>query len=676
VPRKPGAADAAAVAQLFDTALRLHEDGQLQRAEYLYRDVLRQAPGHAPALNMLGVIGCQTGNLSSGAALIRRALELDPDNPGFSNNLGMAHLQMGEAQAAIECFERAVRVQPRFAEAQFNLANAYLAVGNEDAAEKHYRKALRVHPDFADALNNLGNLLRQRGRAHEALPLLRRLVARRPTVAGAQTNLALALQATGALDEAVAVYRTALALDARQGAVWESLARCERLRGALIEAEAAYEQAIALGPPSAERFDALGLVQFARSRVAAARASFERACALDPRFAPAHEHLGMTWAASGDRARASASFERAVEIDPRQVGAWRALADMSRTEATARVLVTRIRAQLEACAGDPRALAELDYALGKLHDDLREFPAAFAAYGRANAARRSAIDFDRGAQAAFIDALIEVFDSTYFRTLPARGVTSEVPVLIVGMPRSGTTLVEQILASHRDVHGAGELTFFPERIPALPRLLDTRKPFPHCVPGNLERIEGLAQEYLDLLTTLGGAARRVTDKMPYNFLYLGVIAALLPQARVVHCRRDAMATCWSIFAHDLAGNHPYSYAFDDLAAAYVGYERLLGHWATVLPLAFYELDYETLLDRPDSTVRDLVGFLGLPWDGACLAFDRNQRAVTTASQWQIRQPLYTASRDHWRHYETCLSPLRAALEEERLRQGMQPSLTA
>ena len=666
-------ADKAALVQLFDTAVRLHEEGQLQRAEYLYRDVLRQAPGHAAALNMLGVIGCQTGNLSAGAALIRRALEGEPDNPGFNNNLGMAQLQMGDAQAAIEQFERAVRGQPRFVEAQFNLANAYLAVGNETAAEKHYRKALRVRPDFADALNNLGNLLRQRGRAGEALPLLRRLVAHRSSDAQAQGNLALALQAAGALDEAVTVYRQALTLDARQGALWEALAGCERLRGDLAAAEAAYEQAIAVGPARADLLEALGLVQFARSEVAAARTSFERACALDPDSASAHERLGMAWAAFGDRARASDCFERAVDLDPRQVGAWRGLAEMNHSKVAAQTLVARIALQREACAEGSRDVATLDFALGKLHDELGAFPAAFAAFARANAARRSAVAFDRDAQIAFIDALIEVFDSAYFQALPVHGAASELPVLIVGMPRSGTTLVEQILASHSDVHGAGELTFFPERIPALPRLLATRKPFPYCVPGNLARIGRFAQDYLDLLAAHGGSARRVTDKMPYNFLYLGVIAALLPRARVIHCRRQAMATCWSIFAHDLAGNHPYSYALEDLAVAYVGYERLLAHWAAVLPLAVYAVDYESLIDAPESTVRGLVDFLGLPWDGACVAFHRNARAVTTASQWQVRQPIDSAARDHWCHYESYLEPLRSALERERSRQGVCPS---
>jgi len=375
----------------------------------------------------------------------------------------------------------------------------------------------------------------------------------------------------------------------------------------------------------------------------------------------------------GDRTRAKACFERAVDIHPGQVGAWRGLAELDQSEVTAQALVARIAVQRDACAEGSRDAAVLDFALGKLHDEIGAFPTAFAAYERANAARRSAIGFDRDAQLAFIDALIDVFDNAYFRSLPAHGPASEVAVMIVGMPRSGTTLVEQILASHRDVHGAGELTFFPERMPALSRVLDTRKPFPQCVPGNLARIQPFAQDYLDLLTAHGGAALRVTDKMPYNFLYLGVIAALLPRARVIHCRRHAMATCWSIFAHDLAGNHPYSYALADLAVAYVGYERLLAHWAAVLPLAFYEVDYEALIDTPDSTVRGLVDFLGLPWDGACLEFHRTARAVTTASQWQVRQPIDTAARDHWRHYESYLGPLRAALEQERLRQGVHPS---
>ena len=177
----------------------------------------------------------------------------------------------------------------------------------------------------------------------------------------------------------------------------------------------------------------------------------------------------------------------------------------------------------------------------------------------------------------------------------------------------------------------------------------------------LNELGALAPHYLALLASRAGEATRVSDKMPYNFLYLGVIGALFPRARVIHCRRDPMATCHSIFTRDLAGSHPYSYDLDGLAAAYVGYRRLMGHWREVLPLSMLDLDYEALLDDQEGETRRLVDFLGLPWEPACLHFHESRRAVTTASQWQVRRPLYSAARDHWRYYQAQLAPLESAL---------------
>ncbi|MEX2479534.1 MAG: sulfotransferase [Gammaproteobacteria bacterium] len=666
----------AAVAQLFDTASRLHQEGQLQRAEFLYRDVLRQVPDHGDALNMLGVIGCQTGNFRAGADLIRRALDAEPDNPGFNNNLGMALLQMNDVAAAVMHFERAVNKRPRFAEAQFNLGNAHLAQGERDAAERHFRKALRVRADYPEALNNLGNLLRERGRAGEALPLLHKLARRLPDAAPVHFNLALAYLAQGQTDEAFAACSRSLELDTEQRAAWELLGDCQRRRGALAEAEAAYRRALDVEPARAETLDALGLVQFAQSRVEAARTSFEQARALVGESAQIADHLGMTWAASGDRDRASACFERAVSLDPVHAGAWRNLAELITGEEAAAGLLARIDGVRARVEGDGHDAAVLDFARGRVLDELGRFEQAFAAYRRANAVRRKAIRFERDEQSRFIDAMVEVFDTAFFHAgAAAAAPVGEQAVFIVGMPRSGTTLVEQIVASHRDVHGAGELTFFPARVPALARRPGSARPFPHCVRGNQTLLAELGTEYLAMLAGLGDACRRVSDKMPYNFLYLGAIAVALPRARVVHCRRDAMATCFSLFTHDLVGNHPYSHDFGDLAAAYVGYERLMRHWAETLPLAVLDVDYEALVGNPGGEARRMIEFLGLPWDDACDAFHRNARAVTTASQWAVRQPVYSAAKDHWQHYRNHLEPLREALERERRRHGLAQAAT-
>ncbi len=650
----------APVTALFQTAVRFHEQGTLDRAEHLYREVLRQQPRHADALNMLGVIGCQTGNLQAGAQLIRQALALEPDNADYNNNLGMALLQLGETDAAIDALQRSVRARPRFPEAQFNLGNALVAKRELDLAEKHYRKALRARPDYPDALNNLANLLRERGDPSAAVKVLHKLVRTQPDLAEAHFNLALALQSLGRYAEAIAAFRDALQRAPGEARMWEALGDCCRRCGALADAEEAYRASMAHGRPRPALLNAIGMTRFARNRIEAARESFEQALALDAGVAMTHNCIGMAASAAGEREVARASFERAVELDPGCGEAWRNLAELARGADARDALIGRLQTLR---AGDADSGApEVDFALGKLLDEAGDYDAAFAALTRANAHRNRSARFDAAAQARVIDAMTSVFSPAYL-SRPVPGASdSETPVFIVGMPRSGTSLVEQILASHARVHGAGELTWFPEHVPGLARRLGSERPFPYCVPGNEARLGELVPGYLELLASHGGEAARVCDKMPYNFLYLGLIALLFPRARVIHCRRDPMATCFSIYSKDLAGSHPYAYDLGHLGAAYRNYRRLMEHWREALPVAFLDVDYEYLLDQPEACSRELVEFLGLRWDPACLEFHRTRRAVTTASQWQVREPLYTTSRDHWRHYTPYLGPLAAALE--------------
>ena len=274
---------------------------------------------------------------------------------------------------------------------------------------------------------------------------------------------------------------------------------------------------------------------------------------------------------------------------------------------------------------------------------------------------REQVPFDRDAQRDFINAIVETFSPEFMARATALAQDDERPVFILGMPRAGTTLVEQIAASHPQVYGAGELTFFPEQLPALLRRAGQTSTYPRGIGRRLNELGALAPRYLAVLASRAGQARRVSDKMPYNFLYLGVIAALFPRARVVHCTRHPLATCHSIFTRDLTGSHPYSYDLAGLAAAYAGYRRLMDHWREVLKVPMLDLDYEALVDDQQGETRRLIEFLGVPWDPACLHFHESRRAVATASQWQVRQPLYTDARDHWRQYRAQLAPLASAL---------------
>lgn len=610
---------------------------------------------------MLGVIGCQTGNFKQGADLIRQAIELDPDNPDYHNNLGMASMQNGDPAGAIPSFEQAVTLKPRFAEAQFNLGNALMATGEDAAAEKHYRKAIRSRPDYVDALNNLGNLLRQRGKVNEAGQLFRKVVKLAPDFAGGHFNFALAVQEQANYEEAIEAFRRALELDDRPAHMWEALGHCLRQQGALDDAEAAFDEALKRQPESTALLNALGLVQFAKNRVDDALASFEAALTLDAALPLSQNHTGMACSALGDRSRAASHFEQAIAIDAGFGDAYRNLAELDLDEAQARDLIGRISRQLANDTLAPLHRIDMQFALGKLLDDLGQFEEAFAAFETANQLKHVDVRFNAEAQGRYMDAIIEVFNAEYFEAAASHGESSEQPVFVVGMPRSGTSLVEQIAASHPRVFGAGELTFFPEHIMTLARRLESDKSFPYCVKGKMEAIAQLAPAYLELLDQRADGAVRVTDKMPYNFLYLGVIATLFPRARVVHCRRDPMATCFSIYTRKLAGSHPYSYDLQELGAAYRAYERLMGHWRTVLPMPLLDLDYEGLIADQEGCTRELIAFLGLDWDAACLDFHRSERAVTTASQWQVRRPLYASAAEHWRHYADHLEPLREVL---------------
>jgi hypothetical protein len=310
--------------------------------------------------------------------------------------------------------------------------------------------------------------------------------------------------------------------------------------------------------------------------------------------------------------------------------------------------------------GIPLAHAvNLHHALGKYHEDLGESEAAFAEHASGNAlARRSNPPYDRAATTARIDAILAAYDGPTLNALAAAGagVSSDRPVFIVGMPRSGTTLAEQILASHPDVHGADELLFW-----------NLAAEQAHTTPAGkrAETIARLATEYLAQLARHSSTTARVTDKLPGNFENVGLIHAALPMARFIHLERDPRDTCLSIFFQGFTAAHTYATDLDDLAHYYREYRRLMTHWRATLPAGtLLDVQYEGLVTDPDAWTRRMLGHVGLPWDARCLEFHRTERSVLTASGWQVRQPLHTSSVGRWQRYQRFLGPLIRALGDD------------
>jgi tetratricopeptide (TPR) repeat protein len=429
------------------------------------------------------------------------------------------------------------------------------------------------------------------------------------------------------------------------------------------EALASFRHALELMPGSVDAQQALGLVLLKKSDAAAAADTFRRALADSPDLALSWNGLGQALSSLGQFDEASNCFRRALEFNPNKVSYYRNLAICGKQAVNAEQIqrLNNIASQPDLPVDD-RITA--DFALGKLLDEVDRFDEAFPRYAEANLLikqQRSAAgeNFDADALRRQIDHLIETFTTRFFVDRKGWGEVSELPVFIVGMPRSGTTLVEQIAASHTQVFGAGE----PKDILAISATLGVADGKTNAHIWHPDSVKYLARAHLQHLQALGGKASRVIDKFPDNITDLGLIALLFPSARVIFCHRDARDNCLSCYFQWFTdGGHTWCYDLANCGRRYLEIDRLANHWHTALPLRMLDIQYEQMVDDLEGQSRRLIDFLGLPWDPACLEFHKTQRSVMTASVWQVRQPIYNSSVGRWRHYERHLGPLLEVLE--------------
>ncbi|PWE34391.1 hypothetical protein DDZ14_01415 [Maritimibacter sp. 55A14] len=421
-----------------------------------------------------------------------------------------------------------------------------------------------------------------------------------------------------------------------------------------LAAIASLDEALRLAPGDARVLSRLGDVQRLAGRAEAALESHRRAAELAPERAAAQFGMGVALQDLGRMAEAAEAYRRALAADPDHAAAHMALGLV----APAQPGDSRLD-RMEALAADPgrdaTGRAMLHHALGKAHDDLGETAAAFDHFARAGALRKSALDYR-------IEADRALFDRAARLTAPPlapRRRAAPCPIFIVGMPRSGTTLIEQVLACHRDVAGEGELELLSRSAGPLLRAAAD----PGFAGPDRTGLEVLREAYLAGLAQRGAGRAFVTDKMPQNFLLAGLIAAAFPEAPVIHLRRDARAVCWSVFRTWFASARA-GFACDlaDIAAYYRMYADLMARWHACLPGRIADLDYEAFTEDPEAGTRRLLAACGLDWDAACLAPHRSARAVSTASAAQVRRPVYRGSSQDWRRYEAHLGPLLEGLE--------------
>ncbi len=415
-------------------------------------------------------------------------------------------------------------------------------------------------------------------------------------------------------------------------------------------------------PGDAEAWNALGMALLEGGDAQGARAALEESLRLRPDDAEVLNALGVSCQHSGELEKAGEHFRAAIATDPDYASAYENLVRSRKMSEGDLPLVEPIRAIAEDHSRNPKSRMVARFALAKIFDDCRDYDRAFENVAEGNALKRATVSFDPAEHTDWVDRVIDVFDAEFFRTHAGEGDPSERPIFVIGMIRSGTSLVEQILASHSRVHGAGELLDMTNLVAGMPSLLGSQRVYPDCLRElDADGVRKAARRYLDAIDARDRASDRVVDKLPTNFLHLGLIATLLPRAHIINCCRDPLDVCVSIYFQRFAQGHYYAYSLDDVAAYYAEYVRLMAHWRSVLPTTIFDIQYEKLLDDLEGESRRMLEHCGLEWEEACLTFYASKREVRTASSWQVRQPLYKSSNARWKNYERHLDALKEGL---------------
>jgi tetratricopeptide (TPR) repeat protein len=530
------------------------------------------------------------------------------------------HLSQGESltptrNAAVAPVNRADRAK---AQQLFNRGNKSVAQGAHEEAAVLFGEAVELDSSHAEALHNLGSSLFRLGRYVEAEQCFRDAITIKPNYAAAYGNLGFLL----------------------------------RLKGDLVAAEASLRQALKLRPTYVEARTNLGLTLIFLGRLRDARPYFAKTLKNAPRNVQAMYGMAQIATLEGRFEEADTTLKRIAELDPNMPTAWAALGNIRKMTNADSEWFKRA-AEIVKSNLHPMDEANLRFAMGKYCDDVNDFAQAFQNYQRGNELLKAAVyPYDRQKRSRRIDDLIRSYSREALSNIQGTGSSSNKPVFVVGMPRSGTSLTEQIIASHPAAFGAGELPFWETQIVSDPSITQSIL----SQPARLK----LAESYLRVLDGHSQTAPRVVDKAPVNSDFLGIIYSVFPNARVIYLQRDPIDTCLSCYFQQFAAGLNFTLDLSDLAHYYREHQRIMAHWRAVLPPGFIlNVPYEELVADLESWSRKMLSFIGLEWDARCLDYHLSNRQVVTASAWQVRQKIYKSSVARWRNYEKFSGPLKA-----------------
>ena len=639
--------------------------GQFERAVGCCRTALHLWKDYPEAHNNLGLALQSLGKNDEAIEHFQTSLALRPDDAMTHSNLATALRTVGKPDLALEHFRKAVELNPRLPQAQTNLGQFLLDLGKPEEALPHCREAVSLQPDLAEAHNNVGNVHRALAQYTDARASYFEALRINPELTLAHANLGLALQKEGRLEEAMPWFRRASELEPNSILYLGYLADAASESDQNELAADCYRKMIEIDPTRPLSYNNLGWLIQEQGLLDEARGHYETALALEPSFPPSLISMGGLQEELGKLEEAEGFFRKALEAHPGHTIALARLSTLLRgkmSDEDQDLLESRL---LDTTLQDG-VRGTLLFGLAHVYDARGRHDEAADCLKQANAAALAELEQRRQAYSPqeherFVTNTIGTFTPEYFQRFQGAGVESRRPVFIIGLPRSGTTLIEQVLSSHSRFHGAGELMIVRQHFEAIPSLMKRQGPpmasLPELPP---EVARELALKHDARLAELGGQASRVSDKMPDNYMYLGFIRIMFPNATLIHCRRDLRdiaVSCWMTNFRSIRwACHP-----GHIASRFQQYLRLMDHWKQALPSPIQEVNYEESVENLQAVARRLIAACGLDWEPACLEFHKNDRPVRTASVTQVRQPVYKKSLARWKKYERSIPELFADL---------------
>ncbi|MDP3559641.1 MAG: sulfotransferase [Legionellaceae bacterium] len=677
-------------------AMQLQHAGQLEPAEMLLNQILEAHPTHAEALHLLGIIAYQVNKTTLGIQLVERAIQSNPHVALFYSNLGEMHrklnaiplsIQYGQQAVALNphsatalsnlgiayydakyyveaeaCHQQALAMNPQLTSSLNNMGSIYKALNQTQEAITFYQAAIASAPQFAEPLNNLGVLLLQQQAFQPASTYLSQAIMLAPAFVEAQCNMGFALLGLDKDNNALIYFEKALQLKPDYAEAYYGMAKVYLNQHHFIESEYAIQKAIAINAGQTEFYQLLATIYQEQSDYTQALMYLDHALHLDAACTNAYLSKGNVLMEMGEISQAEAYFLKgAADSDINtQVLSHYSLVQLHKVKPdnlSLNHLRSIINSPLQAIS--PSKLEYAYFALGKCYDDMGEWTKAFKYFSLGCRIKRSRITYNIAEQIEFTNKLIHCFTKETIEYLQKFSNPSAVPIFIVGMPRSGTTLVEHVLSSHSHVHGAGELKYLSNLIQQPIKKAQKTIYYPENVlQFSPETCHTITNNYLSCLQRFSSDARHITDKMPHNFIAIGLIHALFPNAKIIHVERNPIDTCLSCYTKLFTQGQSYSYDLTELGQYYRCYEQIMAHWRNILPAdAWLDIKYETMTHHFEEEAKRLIDFCDLPWEQACLTFYQSKRQVRTASFTQVRQPVYTSSVERWRPYEQELTPL-------------------